>query len=660
MRARWALILAASVALTVGMAVPAAATDPVDVGADFVLDSVDILSDTEQAKVESRLAVLSTDTGVGLYVAFVSEFTNPSNSADWARETAVRNEFGKEELLFAVAVDSRQFYIDSAPDAPISPEQVAAVEAAITPLLRENDFAGAVTAAADEIEDATSSGMLNTFIVIIFAVILALLLLVMWRLTRRRSGSATGPSKADEVPVERLHQQAASALIATDNAIKASEQELGFARAQFGDESTAEFTEVLTAAKADLESAFLIQQQLDDGTPETEEQIRSGYAQIIELCNKANSALDAKTEAFDALREVAKNAPEALARAQTKHARMPKQIEEATSLLASLHTQYAEQALQSVADNPEQAQQRLTFANEQLAAAESAVGAGDGDEAAIGIRSAEGAFAQITQLCEAVGTLRADLAASETVVNTLIAELQQDVATASTLPDPSGQIAPIIAATQAQVSTAIAALGASNRDPVTIERNLNAANVQIDTVVQSVRDAQQQAERARSVLAQTLARAQAQASSTESYIASRRGAVGATARTRLAKAQAALAQAQALQTTDPDQALIQARRADHLSDQALKSAQADVGGFDPVSDTGTSMIGGLIGGLIGGALSGDSAHVGVQRSFNIFGGASSGWSTGSSSRRSSGFSFGGGSGRSFGGGRSGRRGGGRF
>lgn len=80
-------------------------------------------------------------------------------------------------------------------------------------------------------------------------------LLVVLR-SRKKSGALTKAGAPELVPLEELQRQASSSLVQTDDALKTSEQELGFAKAQFGDEATAEFETVLAQARADLDKAF--------------------------------------------------------------------------------------------------------------------------------------------------------------------------------------------------------------------------------------------------------------------------------------------------------------------------------------------------------------------------------------------------------------------
>ncbi len=255
-------------------------------------------------------------------------------------------------------------------------------------------------------------------------------------------------------------------------------------------------------------------------------------------------------------------------------------------------------------------------------------------------------------LQDAVGRLGANLAQAETDAAALIADLETDIAAASALPDPDGRIAPVIAATRAQVHAARALITGTAKRPLFARDELDRANAQIDALLAGVRDAQQQAARAAQQLGGLLAQAQGEISAAEDFIGSRRGAVGAEARTRLAEAGASLVQARQLQQSDPAQALAAAQRAHDLATQALRAAQNDVGVFQGGMFGGTApaargngsgdMMGAILGGIVINSLLGGGGRRGG------FGGSS-----GSRGGSISPGGFGGAGSRS-------RRGGGRF
>ncbi|MEV8273978.1 TPM domain-containing protein [Microbacterium sp. NPDC077184] len=673
MRARWAAMLALMLALVCVPATAASATPPVDLGSGYVLDDAGVLSSADADAAEKRLTQLRTETGVDLWVVFVDTFTDPDSSEAWANETAGRNGLGPTQYLMAVAVDSRQFYISGDSEGPVTFDQLGAIEQQdVQPALAAEDWLGAIDAAAAGITAATgntsggaggsdggSGGGILTVILAIAAVGAAIAVIVVF-IRRRRSGAgggAVGTSGPPAVPTAELARRAASALVEMDDAIKTSTQELGFATAQFGEAATEEFSRVLAEARADLDKAFEIQQTLDDETPDSDAEVRAATTRIIELCEGAGARLDAKAEAFDELRRLEQNAPEALARVQEEREEALGALATADATLARLRGSYADEALAAVADNPAQARSRIEFADEQIAIAAAAIGAGHGGEAAVGIRAAEEAVSQARLLEQSVETLAVDFVEGERGAQALITELERDIVTASTLPDGDGRVAAAIAATRTQIDTARENLAGTARRPLAMLQGLESVDAQIDAVVQGVRDAEAAAQRARQMLAQHLMQAQAQVSAAEDYITARRGGVGAEARTRLAEAGASLVRAQQLQAADPAQALQQAQRAEQLAAQAMQRAQADVGAFSsgPAQGGGNGMMSAVLGGIVINSLLGGGSSRG---SSGGFGGGFGGFG-----------GFGGGGGRSGGGmrpgsfgggGTRGRRGGGRF
>ena len=678
MRARWVLGIAAAIGLVLAGATAAAAVDPVTLSSSMVLDDAGALSSSERAEAEARLQQLSDETAVDLWVVLVDEFTNPSDAEQWATQTADDNGLGPSQYLLAIATESRQLYISGYSEGPVSFDQLGEIEQQrVIPALRgdDPDWSAGIAAAADGLTEAvrgaagggsSNGGAFGTVLVVVAVIAIVgvvVFFIVRGRRTRPAAAGGGAPAAA-QLSTEELARRAASALVDTDDAVRTSEQELGFASAQFGDAAAAEFAQALAAAKQNLNEAFTYQQQLDDATPDSEEQTRAWNARILELCAAANAGLDEKAAAFDELRKLEQNAPEALARVQEEHGKAAAALDGASAQLQQLSAQYAPEALSTVADNPAQARQRLDFAAAQLSAAQASIAAGDGGEAAVALRAAEEAVGQAGMLEDAIGRLAGDLAEAEKGVAALIAELEGDIAAASALPDPDGRVAAAAAAARQQIDAARTGLAPGAKRPLATLQGLEAANQQIDGIVQGVRTAQAQAARAQQVLAQQLMQAQAQVSTAEDYITARRGAVGAEARTRLAEAGASLVQAQQLQATDPAQALQHAQRAAQLAGAAIRYAQSDVGAFSGGgmtagggSDSGGGMLGAVLGGivinsLLGGGGGGRSSGLGGGfGGMGGFGGGRSGGSRGGGGMRTG--SFGGGGTRA-------RRGGGRF
>ncbi|WOF22149.1 TPM domain-containing protein [Microbacterium betulae] len=677
MRARWTVMLGAGMAVLLGGSATAAlAESPVALDDAYVYDGSDVLTSDEEQAADDRLRQLSDETDVDLWVVYVDDFEDPSDRVQWADDTAELNGLGTDQYLLAIATEGRQLYISAAQDGPVGDSRLDAIEEELLDVLGDGDWAGAVDVAADGLEDARSGSSGWPWIIGLVVVAGVVIVVVLLTRNRRKSPSSTpGSAPAEpEVPLAELQRRAASLLIATDDAVKASEQELGFAIAQFGEGATTEFQEALATAKADLGRAFELKQKLDDGEEDAESDVRAGNAEIVSLCEHAGASLEEKAEAFAQLRQLEQNAPEALAQVQEKRAQATQLAAEAQQALGVLLTRYAPEALDTVSDNPEQARTRLVFADEQLASAQRLIGSAKAGEAAVAIRNAEQAIAQARGLRTAVDELGAALAEGEKQANALVVELEGDVAAAKQLPDPDGSVAAAIARTEQQVEHARQNLSGTGRRPLVLLESLQKADDEIDHAIAGGRDAVQKRQRAEQLLGQTVLQARSQVASAEQFLAARRGGVGADARTRLAQAGSELARAEGLQQSDPGTALVHAQSALRHAQEAVQLAQSDVGVFESrypargasSGSSGDDFLGGLLGGLIGSSLGGNRRSSSGWGGGGVFGGGGYG---GGRSGRSGGGSFGGRGGRSggggfgggrSGGGRSGRGGGGRF
>ncbi|SDQ81567.1 TPM domain-containing protein [Microbacterium sp. cf332] len=658
------LSIVASLVLVLGGSAAAWATDPVDLGAGRVVDQVGALSTGEQRSLDERLTALSSEAGIDLWVVYVDAFTSPSDAEGWANEVAANGGLGVNQYVLAVATEQRNFYLSGDTAGPVDGDALGRIETDdILPELRAGDWGGAAFAAAGGLAAAVGApgdgtggsdgspggtGVSGITIVLGILAVGAVIAVIVVVVRRRRAGAGTGADRGQAAePVEELARRSASALVAADDAIRTSEQELGFARAQFGDEAAAAFSETVAQARRDLDEAFSLQQRLDDDQPDTEADVRGIHTRILELCAHADSELDARTEEFDRLRALEQNAPEALVRIQQQRAAAATGLDDAVASIERLRAAYAPEELATIGDNHDQARSRLDYADEQLEAAQRAIAAGDGSAAAVSLRAAEGAVAQAAQLEAAVEKVSADLTTAERDATALIADLEQDVAAAVGVPDPDGSLAAVVSSTRQQIDAARAQLSGDHRRPQAALAALLGANSAIDAALSGARDAAQRATRARQTLEQQLQQARSQVSAAEDYIGTRRGAVGATARTRVAEARASLDRAEATAQIEPERALADAARATQLSGLAIDAARSDVGGFAQGSPGSNSsgMMGAMIGGMVLNSLLGG----------------------GSSGRRSSGFGgsgfgggFGGGSRGGFGGGSRGRSGGGGF
>ncbi|MEJ6489675.1 TPM domain-containing protein [Leucobacter sp. USCH14] len=657
--ARWWFAVALGAGLLAVGASSATAVGPGTLGSEYVTDAVDVLDAAEEQAANARLAEAYDETGLDLFVVFVDEFTDPGDRIAWADETARLNGLGDTQYLLAVSTEGRQYYISSPDAGSLSDDALDRIEQHLLPELRDEDWAGTITAAAEQLEAEEAAPGRSTAIVVGAGVGVVALGGAAYGVTRwvRRRRDA----EAAEQELEQLERASGSALVAADDAVKSSTQELEFARAQFGDAAVAEYADAIETARARLLEAFTLRQQLDDATPDTEAQRREWLQRVIELCAAVDDVLDAQADSFERLRAIEQNAPAALTAAAARREQVAAQGAQSRAEIDRLAAAYAADELSALDGAAEQAEALLAFGAERERAAASALSTASPDSgaAAVAIREAEAALAGAEEIHRTIASRGAELASIEARCAELIGELEADIAGAQALPDADGRIAAAVTATQERIAQARHDLSGGVRRPSRAVQALEAANTHIDGVVQSA----QQAERARRLLDAQIAQADGQVRQAEAFIDARRGAIGSRARTRAAEARAALARAEAARAASPENALAEAQRANSLAAESLSAAQSDVSGFGyggGQSSTGdlAAVLGGILGGNGGGGIGYGGSGGGFwgggssRRSSSRSGGFSR--SSGRSSRRS------GGSSRRSRGGRSGRRGGGRF
>lgn len=652
-------VVTLSAGMALGATAPALASPPVDLAGAYVLDETGVL-DGRAASVEQAIDRLFEASGAALYVVIVDRFEGSVDGLAWADETAAISGLGDRDALLAIAVDDREYATSVGVDFPASDAQLSAAETeALVPELRNDAWADGIIAYADSLTAALApagGGSAGGGIPIVpIALGVGGAGAIAWFLiarARRKKGPVT--AAVEQQSVAELDQTASRRLVQLDDALTTSEQELGFAEAQFGAAPTEGFRTALTQAKALVADAFRVRRELDDENPETDEQKRASLIGIIAACDEADALLESQEEAFDALRDVEQDLPAALASVTASRAAAPAVLEAAEATVHRLRTDFEGTAISSVVDAPAQARRLLELADAELAEATANQQAGRTSEAAIDVRSAQLAIAQLTSTTTAVERLATELAEARVALAAQQDDLRAGIAAAAALPSSAG-LASAIAAAESTLSSVDAS------DPIAGLERVVAVDRELDSQLAGAREESERRAKAEAALERTLASARSRILSAAEYVTAHRGAVGADARARLAEAQAQEQIASDTKATDPVGALSAAQRALDFAGQALQSAENDVRATMAPSGPVGGLIGGagsgggggiseaLVGGLIGGLLSGGGGGGG-------FGGGSSRPRFGSSGgRRPSG---GGSSRRSSSGRSSGRRGGG--
>uniref|UniRef100_UPI003B3AE253 TPM domain-containing protein n=1 Tax=Pseudactinotalea sp. TaxID=1926260 RepID=UPI003B3AE253 len=332
-------VVGVAAAASLMLAAPALAEDPFVMSARVVDRSSDQVAAAHIEELAAAADDVVAETDYDLWTVYVDSFDG-ERPVDWANDTAIASNANTDVLLLAIAVEDRDVGLSVAEEAALSDADVSDIEAAARSAVRDGDWTGASLAAAGTlIEIGTGaaptttaptsgggsggsggasgggSGVLVGAVVIV--ALIAGVVIVMRRNRKNAAGTQARQPSGAPAPTDpwagvsnaELSTRAGSALVALDNDVRSSANELAFAEAQFGIEATREFKATLEQAQQQLGQAFAIQQQLGDASPEPETAQRQGLIEILQLCQAADEALDSQTAALGELRALQDRAP---------------------------------------------------------------------------------------------------------------------------------------------------------------------------------------------------------------------------------------------------------------------------------------------------------------------------------------------------------------
>lgn len=631
--------LLASVA-AVGLTSPAMAESPVTIPpGDFVVDNSNVLG-SDVPQLENQIAQLRKATGYSLFAIYVDEFTSPENPQKWAEAVFNKKNMGTNDAILVVGTESRQAFLGTSDKSPLDDYRQEIFSNEVLPALGDDDWLGAAEGAISGIEafdngtlagsgsSSSSSGFSLFWVMIIIAGGAVVAFMVLSR--RRKSKSAQLPTgqgpgfpgmpQQQLVPLDQLRRQADQLLVAADDSIRSSEQELGFAEAQYGIESIEVFTQDLVQAKQHLSESFRLQQQLDDDIPDTEQEQRSWLGEIINRCGQVNETLQKHADDFRKLRQLEQNAETRITEVAAEQEPLNQQLSARVAILEQLTDRYDQSAVSQILDNAKQASDRLSFAASALKQASEQLGS-DRANAALLIQNAEEAQDQAEVLLEAINKSATALSQAESDLESAVALASRDVAQAQALvnngsqPNLAGPVAGVLSA----LNNIKQSLG-SKHNPLALISQLNEASKPLATSLANLRNQAEQEQAAREQLQSLLHTAESRINGTEDYIRARRGGVRSSARTRLSEAQRAYDDARSQSSRNPSAAVASAQRAIQLADQAASMAEQDVNGFGGGDDFGGGyggrgrgrggMFDGIGGAVLGGILIDSILHGG--------------------------------------------------
>lgn len=387
-----------------------------------------------------------------------------------------------------------------------------------------------------------------------------------------------------------LARRADRALVATDERIRLTTDELAFAEAELGLGPTKDLRDALDAVRLHLGEAFHLNQLNHDEIPDTAEELRTRNARIVQLCEWAESLLDDRTEALAAPIERARRAPEILAGVVQDAARLRERLPEARETVERLRARYSADALRQIDTNAAEAEQLLGFAEHSGAVAARRRDAGQREQANVALEAATESVRRAGALLDAVENFEIEALRAESTLTAIIEDSRGDLVVARREP-----ATPAVAAAMADLEAALAALPAAgvNTDPFAHLTRLRDANTALDAAIalareraakplptsEQVRNAIDDADRSLAIL--------------RDVIGGHRGWIGADARTRQAEAERIRADLDTLIGHDAalgarpvaeeqrEEAITLARRVGFLASESLQLAQRDIDSSRP-------------------------------------------------------------------------------
>jgi hypothetical protein len=445
-----------------------------------------------------------------------------------------------------------------------------------------------------------------------------------WGKRKREDQAALDAQDAD------LAREARTALVAADERIRLTTDELAFAEAELGNEATQELRTALASVRTHLAEAFHLHQLNHDEIPDTPEELRTRNARIVQLCAWAEDLLEDRAGSLAEAIARARRAPEIIAGVRADAAHLRTRIPHARDTVTRMAARYSPDALRQVESNPSEAEQLLGFAEHSAAVAERRREAGQREQANLALEAATEAARRAATLIDAVETFEVEALRAESTLSAVVEDSRDDLIVARTAPQT-----PAVTAAMGELEAALRALPAAgvNTDPFAQLSRLREANGGLDAAIAAARERAARPIPPLEHVRNAIDDADRQLAVARDVIAGHRGWIGADARTRVAEAEriridldrylgTSAAAATAIDEDQREQALAMARRVAFLASEGLQLAQRDIDASRPQAVPGQwgppnqgwgggrrggmgDGMGGILGGLVIGSLLGD-------------------------------------------------------
>ena len=590
-------LIAVLTAILLALGLPALAASPMSIS-DSVTDPDGWLSSADRSSIESATS-RAASSGKPVKVVVVANFSGV-DAASWCQKSVERSSLTNGTVVYVIAYSQRRDAACSynGPSSSSLESAVRASEAQLTPNpLTSSAVANGVNAFVNSyVNGASSSGSSSTSSSYssnagatnddtgsLFGMFVMFLLLVggviavaigVARSSHRNRLAAQQAAQVDAESAARAAQEANRQLLSADEQVRTAADELNYARAQFGLNSTDEFARAIEAGKAAVSRGFSAQGQMNSATAPAE-QLRLATAIMQDLGTNMNP-LSAIQASFATKRAEQASLPERIAEARERLAEELTDLERAKSELASISALYPAQMLASLQDNPEQASALLTSARTALDTAEASAPT-DRAHAASALDTALRALTMANHQTDAIFSAKSDLDAIRDRLVAAISSISSDITDVNELNTDPAVFNPMVADAHAAIAEAQAAL-ANNGDPLAALEHLRMSEATLDAALEPLRTKEEAYEKARAAAEAQISLAESAVSQAQRYVQGRRGAIDLELRSTLNNAETALSTAQRSLEDDPEAASTHAMNARALADSVMATPIQNFGG----------------------------------------------------------------------------------
>ena len=590
-------LIAVLTAILLALGLPALAASPMTIS-DSVTDPDGWLSSADRSTIESATS-RAASSGKPVKVVVVANFSG-TDAESWCQQTVERSSLTNGTVVYVIAYDQRRDAACSF-NGPSSSSLQAAVRASekqLTPNpLASSAVANGVNAFVNTLLNGTSNsgssstnpsyssnpdatdddvrplvGMSVMFLLLVGGVIA--IAIGVARSSRRNRLAAQQAAQVDAESAARAAQEANRQLLSADEQVRTATDELNYARAQFGLNSTDEFARAIEAGKAAVSRGFSAQAQMNSATAPAE-QLRLATAIMRDLGANMNP-LSTIQASFATKRAEQASLPERIAEARERLAEELTDLERAKSELSSISTLYPAQMLASLQDNPEQAEALLTSARSALDTAEASAPT-DRAHAASALDTALRALTMANHQTDAIFSAKSDLDAIRDRLVAAISSISSDITDVNELNTDPAVFNPLVADAHAAIAEAQAAL-ANTGDPLAALEHLRMSEATLDAALEPLRTKEEAYEKARTAAEAQISLADSAVSQAERYVQGRRGAIDLELRSTLNNAETALSTARRSLEDDPEAASTHAMNARALADSVMATPIQNFGG----------------------------------------------------------------------------------